>query len=69
MIFRDGTGAVGIQQHHQIVHTGLKRNAFLRLADPHPGLQLFEDNAVVGDVVVAVQGVILACEGLVGQPG
>ena len=67
MILGDGAGAVGFQQEQQVVHSGLEGFTFVGLADTHPGLQLFEHHAVAGDVVVLVDGIPLAGEGLVGD--
>ena len=67
MIFRNGTGAVGFQQQFQIVHTGLQFFAFIGISHPHAGFHLFKDDTFVGDVVISVNRVPLAGEGLVGH--
>ena len=67
MIFGNRAGTVGGQKHQQIVHPILQLPAFVGFADLHPVLQLVEDKALVGNIVIFVDGVILAGEGLVGN--
>ena len=54
MIFRNGTGTVGFQQQFQVVDPGLQFLALIRFADTHAGLQLLEDDALIGDIIVSV---------------
>ena len=65
--FRNGTGAVGVQQKHQIVHPGLKLPALIGVGYLHPDLQPFKDLAFVGDIRVAVDGLPFTGEALVGH--
>ena len=67
VVLRNGTGPVGLQQKQQVIHSGLVFPALVSIRYPQPHRQLFKDHAVAGDIVVVVNGVVLAGERLVGN--
>ena len=62
VIFRNGTGAEGFQQVHQVVHLGQQAAALIGVGNLHAGVHLFEDQGIVGDIVVFVNGIVFAGE-------
>ena len=67
MTLGEGAGAVRLQQAAQIVSLGLNRAAHVGLSDLYPVLHVLEHQGIVGDIVVAVDGSLLALKGLVGH--
>ena len=67
MVLGNGAGAVGVQQASQVVGLSLQLPTHICLRDLHPGLHPFKDQGVVGNVMVVVNGVPAAAEGLVGD--
>ena len=67
VIFGNGAGAVGFQQHQQGVYPGLQFRTFVGLMNPHPGFQNLKNPRFVVNVVIFVNGVPLTGEGLVGH--
>ena len=67
VVFLHGTGAVSLQQIHQIVHPGLEHLALVGARHLQPDLHPLEDVGIVVDVGVGPDRVLLAGEGLVGH--
>ena len=61
----EGTGAVGLQQAAQVLCLSLNVASHIGLADLDPVFHVLKDQRVVGNVVVAEDGGLLALEGLV----
>ena len=67
MGFRHRTGAVSGQQIHQIIHMHLKLASLICMHHMHALGQRLKDDGIILNIVVAVDGIPLSREGLVGN--
>ena len=67
VVFFHRTGAVGGQQLHQIVHLTLEHPSLVGFRHFHTVFQPLEDQRIVGNVVIVVDGIVAPGEGLVGN--
>ena len=67
VFFSDGTGAVGVQQHGQIINLALKFPAFVSFGNFHPGVHFLKNHMFILNVVMLLDSGLFSDERLVGN--